>query len=190
MPIDLSNETRDELIPPDIYKLQVEIVPGGYGENDLLKLSKKGTLAYLDIRHHVVEGEHKDRVIFDAIIVELVPDDFGSPATDNNKRAVSMGRTRARRIVESARAVNVEVATVEQIKEKLKLESWGELDGLVFWADVGIEPAANGYKAKNAVANIITPTDSDWPGSPSQPKGEVRPMQPPKRDNMDDEIRF
>jgi len=43
-----------------------------------------------------------------------------------------------------------------------RITNYGELDGMRFIARLGVEPARNGYAAKNRVAEVITPERTDW----------------------------
>lgn len=188
MTIDLSHETRDEadeLIPPGIYRLQAEVMPGGYGDGDFLKRSAKGSLAYLNVCNHVVEGPHKGRQVWDMIMLELI----GKNPTDGEQRIVKKGRGRVRRIVESARCIDVDNEPVETLSSKLAINSWGDVHGLAYFARVGVEEANGTYKAKNIIEGVITPADRDWPGTPTMPAIPMRALVIAKGD-MDDEIPF
>jgi hypothetical protein len=176
MPIDLFNESRDEtleLLPAGIYRVQAEIIPGGYGDDDVLKKSKKGTLAYLNLRNTVIEGPHKGAVVYDMVMVETI----GDQPTDGDQRTVRRGRTRVRRIVESARGVDVDTETPENIREKISISNWGDIHGLCYYAEIDTEEGDGTYKPKNIIKSIITPTDKDWPGTPATPAAPVRPIE-------------
>jgi hypothetical protein len=189
MPIDLSNEAHDEeleLLKSDVYRVQAEIVPGGYGDGDVLTKLSKGTLGYLYIRNHVIEGPHKGWVILDRIMLEPI-----GKASDGGYLAVKRGRARVRRIVESARGVDVDHEPVEKIRERLAINSWGDVHGLTYFAHVAVEEADGTYKAKNIIEHIVTPTDEDWPGTPTTPAAPVRPLQiASAKQELDDEIPF
>jgi hypothetical protein len=190
MPIDLSQENReetDEPIPPGIYRLQAEVMPGGYGDGDLLKRSNKGTLAYLKVCNHVVEGPHKGRTVYDMVMVELAT----NKPTDGEQQITKKGRGRVRRIVESARCVDVDREPVATLSERLSISSWGDIHGLAYYAKVGIEEANGTYRAKNIVEHIVTPADKEWPGTPTTPATPMRAIvvASPQSD-MDDEIPF
>jgi hypothetical protein len=196
MPIDLSqvNDNDDIPIPEGIYKLQIELTPCGYGQDMMLKLSRAGTLAYLKAENTVLEGEFAGRTIYDMMIVEAVPDPhIDAEQLKKNNKAIQRGRGRAKRILASARSINIKQNDSEALQKALTINSWKDLQGLAYWAEVGIEPAQNGYKAKNRIDHVLTPADANWPGSPGQPKLPVRPIriaEPARRDEMDDEIPF
>ncbi len=193
MPIDLSQvpDSDDTLIPEGIYKLQIELTPCGYGEDMMLKLSKAGTLAYLKAENTVLDGEFAGHTIYDMMIVEAVPDPYvDAEQLKKNNKAIQRGRGRAKRIIASARNINIKQNDSEALQKALTINSWKELHGLVYWAQVGIEPAQNGYKAKNRIDHVITPADANWPGSPGQPKLPVRAIAIAGSNDMDDEIPF
>jgi hypothetical protein len=190
MPIDLYNEARNEkqeLIPSGIYWVQAEIVPGGYGDGDILKQSKKGTLAYLNLRAHVLEGPYRGCSIYDMIMVEPI----GNNPTDGEQQSVRNGRARVRRMVESARGVDVGHEAPETIRDRLAISGWGDVHGLVYFARVGVEEANNGHKEKNIIEQVITPCDNEWPGTPTTPAAPMRAIViASSNTNTDDEIPF
>jgi hypothetical protein len=194
MPIDLSRERDDDQpIPAGVYKLRAAVVPGGFGDDDVLKLTRRGTLAYLNLKNTVAEGEFAGFRIWDMINVEVVPtglDDPDSEQQEKDQKTAKWGRNRVKRIVASARAVDPGAADAETLQKALTINSWGDLHGMIYWAQVEIEPAQNGYRAKNKVERIITPADADWPGSPGQPKLPTRRIAKPARNEFDDDIPF
>jgi hypothetical protein len=193
MAIDLSRERDDENqpIPAGIYKLQATVVPGGFGDDDELRLTKRGTLAYLNLKNTVAEGDFAGHEIWDMINVEQVPTHFDNPEqVQKDQKTAKWGRGRVKRIVASARAVDPETSDAETLRKALTIKSWSDLHGMTYWAQVEIEPAQNGYRAKNKVERIITPADADWPGSPTQPKLPTRRIAKPAHDDRSDEIPF
>jgi hypothetical protein len=190
MPIDLSQEAHDEtqeLIPDGIYRVQAEVMPGGYGPGDVLKKSERGTLGYINARCHVVEGEYKGAVIYDMIMVETI----GKLATDGDHQIVKKGRARIRRMVESARCVDVDHVPAEELSKRLEISGWSDVHGLVYYALVGVGGGNDKYPDKNIIEHIVTPTDADWPGTPDTPAGVVRPLQiTSAKDDLNDEMPF
>ena len=43
-----------------------------------------------------------------------------------------------------------------------RVTSYGDLDGLCFVCRIGVEPAQNGYKAKNRLDYVVTPDQTTW----------------------------
>jgi hypothetical protein len=66
-----------------------------------------------------------------------------------------------RAILESARGVKPDDKS-EPAQESRRVASYDDFNGLHFIARIGIEPARNGYKAKNTLAEVITPDRRDW----------------------------
>jgi len=140
----------------------------------------------LQVRNHVIEGPSKGAVIYDMIMVEPI-----GTSTDGEFLAVKRGRARVRRIVESARGVDVDHEPVEKISERLTINGWGDVHGLAYFAQIGVQEADGTYKAKNIIEHIITPTDADWPGTPKAPAAPMRALQiTSAKDEMDDAIPF
>jgi hypothetical protein len=162
MPIDLSRDDDDDrqLIPAGLYKLRATVVPGGFGEDDALRVTKRGTLAYVNLKNTIAEGPFAGREIWDMLNVEVVfaADDLEQAARD--QKTAKIGRSRARRILASARAVDPE-GDPEILKKALTIDSWNDLNGLTYWGEIGIEPAKNGFEAKNKIEHVITPADAN-----------------------------
>lgn len=187
MAIDLSKDDDSGLIPDGIYKVRLKVVPGGYGDDGVLKLSKRGTLAMINTVNAVVDGPYAGTEIWHTICVETVPADCSD---EKDQKTARWGRTRVKQIVASARAVDTETSSAAELSKLLTIESWGEVDDLVFWAEIGSKPAENGYQASNTIERAVTPADRDWPGSPAQPKLPTRAISKPKRDDFDDSVPF
>jgi hypothetical protein len=68
----------------------------------------------------------------------------------------------------------------EAAKQQRRLESYLDLDGMRFVARVGLEPAKNGYDAKNKLASVITPDLQAWrkPDQGAAPAPAAKPSQP------------
>jgi len=47
-------------------------------------------------------------------------------------------------------------------KAARRLNHYGELNGLRFLGRIGVQPAQNGFKAKNVLELVITPDRTDW----------------------------
>jgi hypothetical protein len=113
MAINLNNtptQKNPPPIPPAVYQLRIEVVPGGAGDGGILRRAKHNPpLLMLELRCEVLdEGEHKGRLIWEYVSVELDESVNGStPPLDDKTRkklqtAVRLGRVRARAIIDSA----------------------------------------------------------------------------------------
>jgi hypothetical protein len=110
--------------------------------------------------------------------------------------AVRMGRTRFRAMIDSALGVDPNDTSEGAWSKRETIKGYGGIDGLKFWAQLEIRPAANGYKARNYVDFIITSDLPDWPGMPetvtaATPSAQALvPSFKSAADEMSDEIPF
>jgi hypothetical protein len=156
MKMDLNNaETQRtrEVIPADtVAVIQMNVKPGDTGEGKWLKTSKDGTSAGLDIEFTLVDGEHAKRKFWTRLTLE--------GQTDGHKDARDISMRTLRAILESARGVKPDDKSDEA--KKARMAEYADFDGLRFVGRVGIEPAKNGYVAKNTLHEVITPDRKGW----------------------------
>jgi hypothetical protein len=100
-----------------------------------------------------VGGPHAGRKFWDRMLV--------NGTTEGHEKAADITNRRLRAILESARGVRPDDNS-EAAAQARRVASWGEFDGLRFIARVGVEPASNGYKAKNNLIEVITPDRVNW----------------------------
>jgi hypothetical protein len=142
-----------DLIPSGtIVTLHVTVRPGGAGEGGWLKRSKDGSSEALDCEFKAVDGLYAKRKLWDLLLVK--------GTTDGHEIAADITRRRLRAILESARGFKDESS--EAAVQARRITSWAEFDGLRFIARVGVEPASNGYRAKNNLIEVITPDRVGW----------------------------
>ena len=171
------------LIPDGtIVVVQMNIRSGNAGEGGLLKRSKSGEAEGLDTEFIVVEGEYAKRKIFSFMVL--------SGTTDGHEQAADITRRRLRAIIESVKGIKPTDVS-EDAKAKRNVE-YAEFDGMRFLCRVGIEPARqlpNGesYRAKNILAEVITPDQTkEWrpieqaPKPPNGPSNAPTPIIKPK----------
>jgi hypothetical protein len=143
-----------DLIPDrTIVTLHMTVRPGGAGEGGWLKRSKDGRSEALDCEFTVVDGPYAKRKIWDLWLV--------GGTTEGHEMAADITNRRLRAILETARGIRPDDNS-EAAAQARRVANWGEFDGLRFMARVGIEPAANGYKAKNNLIEVITRDGVDW----------------------------
>jgi hypothetical protein len=149
-----AGEQRSFDVLPDgtIVVLQMNIRAGGAGEDGLLKRSKDGGCEGLDTEFVVVEGEHAKRKIWSFMVV--------SGTRDGHAQAADITTRRLRAILESARGIKP--ADVSEAAKKARMVGYADFDGARFIAKLGIEPASGDYKAKNTLAEVITPDRREW----------------------------
>ena len=137
-----------------VIVLHGEIRPGGVGEGGYLKPSKDGASEGIDWEFVLPEaGPHKGRKLFERWLV--------SGTTAGHQTAAEITRGKIRQMLESARGVRPDDKT-EAAQQARRIGSYADLDGIRFMARLGVEPARNGYKAKNTIDAIITPDEVEW----------------------------
>jgi hypothetical protein len=174
-----------DVVPPGLYKLRINLRPGGAGDDGLLKDSKSFTSQYLDFKFDIISGSYAGKRLFETWVVAA------NEMTDNMKTAVGISHARIRATLESAHGYETEDKSDEATKA-CTIDSYSELNGLEIVARLGVKKQ-DGYADKNIIQEIVTPSDKAWHGFMSTHprvtgKGKVLPK--PLRDAMDDEIPF
>jgi hypothetical protein len=188
MTIDLNDTEGRTLIPPGVYALKIQVNYGNAGSDGVLRRAKNGHSLMLELECTVLDSKHAGRKIWEYLTVEL--DDNGSPLAadklDKLKTSVRIGRNKLRDIVDSAHHLDPN-DTGEAAQKKRRLESYGELDELVFWAQIEKRAGDNGYGPRNYIDFVITPNLPDYPKKKEKEKAQtVVPVEP----DMDDSIPF
>jgi hypothetical protein len=150
-----ANEQRDFEVIPDgtIAVVALKIRPGSTGEDGILKRTKKGDAEGLDVELTIVGGPYDKRKVWTFEIV--------SGTTDGHAQMADRTRERLRAILESARGIKP--ADVSEAAKKARLTGgYSDFDGIRFVAKIGIDPAKDGYKAKNVLDRVITPDRKEW----------------------------
>jgi hypothetical protein len=142
-------------VTPDgtIATLHITVRPGQAGESGWLRRSKDGNSEALDLELTVVDGAYAKRKFWSLLTI--------SGTTDGHAEAGRINGQRFRAILESARGVRPDDKSDEAAKAR-RVESFGDFDGMRFIGRIGVEPARNGYKAKNTLDRAITPDSQDW----------------------------
>jgi hypothetical protein len=178
MPFDFNYapEQRDiELIPADTVVPVVIKVRGDSADG--LKRSKDGRSSGVDMELTVTDGEFAKRKLWTWLT--------RAGETDGHKQAIEISAQTIRAILESARGVKPDDKGLEAAKAR-QIENYIDLDGMQFWALIGIEPAKNGYDAKNKLIRVITPDRKEWrkleqpPPRPASPIGTAVPTKTSK----------
>jgi hypothetical protein len=176
MSIDLNEaggQKEFDLIPANtIATLAIKVRGGGAGPDGALKRSKDGRSEGLDLELTVCDGKFVKRKVF--LLLTLQGE------TEGHAEAGRIAATVLRAIIESARSVKPDDQS-EAAKQQRKLNSYLDLDGMRFVGRVGVEPAKNGYDAKNKLASVITPDMQAWqkPEQGSAPAPAAQPSKPP-----------
>jgi hypothetical protein len=144
-----------------IVVVQMNIRPGNVGEGGLLKRSKNRQAEMLDAEFIVVEGDHAKRKFWENMVL--------SGTTNGHEEAADITRRRLRAILESARGIKP--TDVSEAAKAARNAEYIDFDGLRFMCRLGVEPAQGEYKAKNNIAEVITPDKTQWRSIEQQPKG-------------------
>jgi hypothetical protein len=154
--VDFSNvgEQRSFDVIPDgtIAVVQMNIRSGNAGPDGLFKRSKNGEAEGLDVEFIVVEGPHAKRKFFSFMIL--------GGTTDGHATAADITMRRLRAILESARGIKP--TDVSEAAKKARVAEYANFDGLRFVAKIGVEPPSGEYKAKNILAEAVTPDRKEW----------------------------
>jgi hypothetical protein len=198
MPIDLNDVPVDrELIEPGIYRLEISVKEGHGGTDGWLKLAKNQRSLMLQLECKVIDAvtkkgehtssEHAGKVVRDWITLEFDETDaIHLPAItvaelERYRTSVRLGRKKLRAIVDSAHALDPNDDSFVA-KEKRKLASYDELNGLRFYAQIEERAGQGKYGPSNTIDFVITP---DLPDYPKQ--GETGAVSFPKR-SIDEEL--
>jgi hypothetical protein len=143
-----------DLIPDQtVVPVHMEIRPGGAGEGGWLKRSKDGGSEALDCEFTIISGPYKDRKFWERFLI--------AGTTSGHQEAAEITRKRIKAILESARGVKPDDKS-EAAAQARRITTFADMDGMRFWARLTIEPAKDGFKAKNVILSIVTPEQSDW----------------------------
>jgi hypothetical protein len=157
MPIDLNDATGQktfDLIPADtIATLAIKVRGGGAGPDGTLRRSKDGRSEGLDLELTVVDGPHARHKLWALLTL--------SGETEGHAEAGRIAQSTLRAMLESARGVRPDDKS-EAAKQQRRIETYLDLDGLRFVGRIGVDPARNGYAAKNRLASVITPEMQAW----------------------------
>ena len=144
-----------------VVVVQMNIRPGNVGEGGILKRSNEGKAEGLDAEFIVVEGEHTKRKFWSFMVL--------SGTTDGHEQAADITRRRLRAILESVKGIKP--TDVSEAAKAARNAEYADFDGMRFLCKVGVEPASDKYKAKNILAEVITPDRTkEWRPIEQTPK--------------------
>jgi hypothetical protein len=156
-----------DIIPDGtIATVRLTIRTGGAGEGGWLKRSKDGNSEALDCEFVVLDGPCAKRKFWNLFTL--------AGTTDGHREAGDISGRKLRAILESGRGVKPDDKS-DAAKQARQISSYGDLDGLAFIARIGVEPAKNGYKAKNTLDRVITPDETAWHPVTQPPRPATTP---------------
>lgn len=152
---DAEKHTGPNVLIPNGTKAVVQLTlrPGGAGDGGWLRRSKSGDAMMLDCEFVVTEGQYAKRKFWTYLTI--------SGDTEGQQKATAISRSLIRAMLESARGIDP-AATDEKAVAGRRVSAYSDLDGLRFWAVIGIEAGKDGYADKNRLTAVITPDRKDW----------------------------
>jgi hypothetical protein len=156
-----------ELIPSGtIAVIEINLRPGGAGEDGLLKRTKACDAEGLDIEFIITEGPFAKRKFWGFYLV--------SGTTGRQEQAASITLSRLRAFLESARGFKP--TDVSEAGIQARKAARADFDGLRFMGKIGIEKGTGDYKDKNVLLEVITPDRKEWHAIQQVPKQREMPL--------------
>ena len=150
------NSSFDTIPAGTIAKVKMDIKRGGHNDSDMgwtddyaFKNPDTGSI-YLSVKFTILTGEYKGRVIWSKI---------GLHST-KGERWAQMGKTLIKSILSSSKGISMFDKTPEA-KKALSLNSFSEIDGLLFLAQIDFENDAHGDKI-NIIKKAITADHNEY----------------------------
>jgi hypothetical protein len=152
--------TLDPIPADTIATLQMKIRPGKAGDSQAL-----------DCEFTVVDGPYAKRKFWSFLTLD--------GTTEGHAMARDITLRRLRAILESARSIKPDDQR-EAVRKARQITGYGDLNGIRFIGKIGIEPAKNGFPAKNILLEVITPNRKEWhePDNTPVPEGAPTAQQP------------
>lgn len=160
---------RGAVIPAGSFaKLAMTIRPGGASspgldqmDAGLLTASKTSDVLFLDCEFTVVGGPHNKRKLWQNLSIS-------GGKTDDKGQSMAWGITKAtlRAVIESATATMPNDVS-EAAKAKRVFQGFKQLDGIQFYARIGVEPGKDDGKGgkfpdRNRIDRVLTPADPEY----------------------------
>ena len=192
---DAQEQRPDGLIPEGTYAaIKLALRAGGEniagcseGDLGLFKASLRSDAKYLDCEFTVMSGPHTGRKILKPLTVV-----GGRVGEDGVAKAWPITQAVLRAIVDSALGLDPKDMS-ETAKAKRNVRGFRNLDGLEFFAKIGIERDDNGtYPDKNKIAHVVVPGEPQYaalkagkevapaPSASSAAAPRSAPAQPPR----------
>jgi hypothetical protein len=158
-------------VVPDgtIAVVRMAVRPGDAGPGGWLRRSNNGESEGLDCEFTVTDGEFAKRKFWSLFTLEGM--------TEGHSQAAEISATKLRAILESARGIRPDDQS-DAAKAARQTASYGDFDGLLFIARIGVEPPKNGYKAKNVLDHVVTPDETAWHQVAQEPRPAPTPSAP------------
>jgi hypothetical protein len=166
---DAGPQRPDGVIPDGVYcQLHMNVRRGGENiagcsefDLGLFKLSKASDAAYLDCEFTVISGPHKSRKLWQNLVVS-----GGKLGEDGVSKAWNISKATIRAMIDSALGLDPSDMS-DAAKAKRALRGFSDLDGIEFFAKIGIEPGDQSpdgfqYPHKNRIAHVVVPGEPQY----------------------------
>jgi hypothetical protein len=148
---DGEQKTFDVIPDGTICTVQMTVRPGGAGKDGWLTRAKDGNSEHLSCEFTVVDGPYAKRKFWNRSTVAGV----------NHATAVEISRKTLKATLESARGIRPDDQS-EAAKTARQTKGWADFDQLRVVVRIGVEPAKDGYAARNTIKEVITPERQAW----------------------------
>ena len=156
MPYDYTDAPPSKFEPkiPEGTKATVviHIKPGGVGEDGMLTRSEKRDCEMLAVVLTVADGTYKGEKWPEWWVL--------NGTTDGHAKAGEITRRKLKAIIDSAFGLDPNDKSPEA--RARRTISLGQLEGMAFITEIGIEKGSGDYSDKNVVTMVITKDKKDW----------------------------
>src|SRR5215831_16160133 len=132
--------------------LAIHIKPGGVGEDGMLTASSDGGCEMLAVVLTALDGAYKGEKFPEWWVL--------NGTTDGHAKAREITLRKLKAIIDSAFGLDPNDKSPEA--RARRTISLGQLEGMAFMAEIGIEKGSGDYSDKNIVAAVITKDKKDW----------------------------
>lgn len=160
------NDGNDNDLIPDgtIAPVRIEIAPGGTDPDGLLTTAQNSDVIMLCIVATVLSGAYAEHNFWVNIML-----DGGKRDKEGRSICGNIGRQQIRAILESARNIRHDDMS-ETASAGRRITGWNDIDGLTFWAVIGVKTDKTGnYPDKNCLKRILTPGMKGYGGIEASP---------------------
>lgn len=148
-----------ELIPNGtIAKLQMNIRPGGEGENGILKASKSSDAMMLDVEFTVVDGPFARRKFWQNMVVS------GGNLDDNgDSKGGKITKSSLRAILESSRGIAPTDMSAQAMQAR-KVSGYHDFENMIFIGKIGVQKSKDPKYPddKNQLSSVMTPDKKEY----------------------------
>lgn len=148
---DISEKEYDLIPTGEVAKAEVNIITDA---GSLVTKSKVSVAEYLNLCLTIKDGKYSNRKIYHKIGIKGKKEDAEGNIWER------MGKAELKKLMRSAYKISSSDKS-EEVKKKLNIESYDQINGLECDVEIGVEPEQSGYPAKNKITKFVTPEKSD-----------------------------